>query len=949
MSCGVRIDRLTIEGFRGLSDPIELDLGSPITLIYAPNGTGKTTLCDAAEWLLTGQVERLKNPSFDLSVLRSKFSDREPSVRAEIRIDGVTGSLRRSCNNTSLKLGRQRVLKKASDILAALAPDAAAPDAHHKTAIPHRQQWLRGTRFLSIDALAVLVDTDEASIERRKQVFADLLGIRHLLDAETKLRRYADSMAPYERRRAHEVKRLAEEIKQLQSGLAAEPAGELSVSAIEEQLLLAERSLGLEVDPSQEKPAQDWEDRLEAALVHYGRRERERDRRQGALNQINANSLDVEQLSSEDTKLDWQIAVLDEVEDLFSNRLSAAEARARVYGNQAEALSSRTARAHETSLELRRAASALKASVESNQSRLPIGPQIGWGQLAIDLREADWSIEQLRTRLDRLRQVEREAESIEADFARLRALGEALERAREVVLDDAAIEGLVKSKESAAEGVQEARERVEALSLPLQRLQSAGLHLLEHAHGDDSQCPLCGHEWENLEALTAAVRQALAQAPPLLREAQSALTEAETIAKRSAEMLARAEAKRRELKRIQSEVNQAERDADHHRQLLAEAGLGRADGDAMRLAGPAIARTAVAISIETFLGALEVAQAELNADLGPRPGTLISALEEEVEHVTARLLNEHREIADETARKADDARQELEKLRAASQRESEHRSRLQTRQRQVRAAIQWFRSLWLIAGERRDWSPSNLRLVQNDLEDIGSRLREADVALAGARNASARKLGFDRLQKLQNDLSALRKTHNRAKARLSAARRAANLFQETYADVSDAQIRLLGDVVNPLFGRMHANRIVDAISMGQQADFLHWSAASGEAELDPMTNFSQGQRQDFALALFLARARSFGGTFFLDEPVSHLDDLNKVGLLDVLRVAVLEKTNALSMVVTTASRSLARHLVEKFSHVGLVDGVYGQVPPLRVVELTGNARTGVTRQIVYPS
>lgn len=25
-----------------------------LTLIYAPNGTGKTTLCEAVEWLLTG-------------------------------------------------------------------------------------------------------------------------------------------------------------------------------------------------------------------------------------------------------------------------------------------------------------------------------------------------------------------------------------------------------------------------------------------------------------------------------------------------------------------------------------------------------------------------------------------------------------------------------------------------------------------------------------------------------------------------------------------------------------------------------------------------------------------------------------------------------------------------------------------------------------------------------
>jgi ABC-type thiamine transport system ATPase subunit len=113
----------------------------------------------------------------------------------------------------------------------------------------------------------------------------------------------------------------------------------------------------------------------------------------------------------------------------------------------------------------------------------------------------------------------------------------------------------------------------------------------------------------------------------------------------------------------------------------------------------------------------------------------------------------------------------------------------------------------------------------------------------------------------------------------------------------------------------------------------------GVAALDPSPYFSQ--RQDLALALFLTRARSLGGTFFLDEPASHLDDLNRVALLDIFRVLAAERGTDVSLVVTTASRALVRHLAEKLRAVPSPDGR----PVLRIVRLSGNARLGVTAQV----
>jgi energy-coupling factor transporter ATP-binding protein EcfA2 len=98
-----------------------------------------------------------------------------------------------------------------------------------------------------------------------------------------------------------------------------------------------------------------------------------------------------------------------------------------------------------------------------------------------------------------------------------------------------------------------------------------------------------------------------------------------------------------------------------------------------------------------------------------------------------------------------------------------------------------------------------------------------------------------------------------------------------------------------------------------------------------------GQRQDLALAIFLARARGVKGTFFLDEPVIHLDDLNRVALMDTFRMLVLESEPHCNFIITTARRDSVRHMAEKFANVPPVHGM----PPLRIYELDGSPRVGV--------
>ena len=51
--------QLTIEGFRGFADPTTLSFDASAVLLWGPNGSGKTSIFDAIQWLLAGSVPRL--------------------------------------------------------------------------------------------------------------------------------------------------------------------------------------------------------------------------------------------------------------------------------------------------------------------------------------------------------------------------------------------------------------------------------------------------------------------------------------------------------------------------------------------------------------------------------------------------------------------------------------------------------------------------------------------------------------------------------------------------------------------------------------------------------------------------------------------------------------------------------------------------------------------------
>lgn len=97
-----RLKTLDIDNFRGIGRKISLNLDADIIVIYGPNGTGKTSIFDAIEWGITGQVERLQKPIKDVDIklkdILINLFHKGNSAKVEIKlgINGETMDIKRS-------------------------------------------------------------------------------------------------------------------------------------------------------------------------------------------------------------------------------------------------------------------------------------------------------------------------------------------------------------------------------------------------------------------------------------------------------------------------------------------------------------------------------------------------------------------------------------------------------------------------------------------------------------------------------------------------------------------------------------------------------------------------------------------------------------------------------------------------------------------------------------
>ncbi|MBZ9765516.1 AAA family ATPase [Mesorhizobium sp. CA6] len=931
-------EKIKISAFRGITQPLELDFTAPVTLVYAPNGTGKTTFCEAVEWLLTGQVERLREgSSWSDEILQSAFLDGvAPQVEASLRIGEDAHQVWRTPEGAWIDHHNGSPWR-AGDILEMFAPTAAAPNKHHKSAISLRQHYLRGTRFLTTEALAALVDNTPGSLDRRKDVFADLLGIRHLRDAEQDSEKYVNELATFLRILDSRRSALSAEAEQLRAELKNAASGARSADG---SLSAAERLLGLA--PS----GLDIPGRIEAAVGAIAKRRSEETLKSEALDALAP-------VWSRKAELDAQIIELRPIESEAAKAVEAAQNERR----QAQELVRDREKAVQTASgqvgRLEAAEDALRAALESMlHAALLASPYLSdvtptLANLVTSAPEMRWDATARQAKRVQLR----DAVNAEPRVDRLIAEQTRLAEQRATVAGQLASTQQMDLLRSEADerdaAATRARSDAEALAGPVATLQSAGQAVVVHQHDEDAECPLCGHDWSERRKLLEAIQRTLNAAPAIVAAARTAADSAAAAARAARAAVTDAVRRQTQVEALDKQARDVQASLESDRSILGAMEAPLSGPERRRVLDWAERR----LNLADALAALSAAQTDqlsiVSAD-GARfldAAAPISSLRERLDQTIATRRAGLSGVA-HAARGALEVAQTAtnEKVAAEAAKQSALES-IRSDQAAAETEREAILGLWTKAAGEQSWTADGLERLRGDVASAVKNLDRAENEVAAARASWAVEAKHARLATVEADLAPLNAKHARLKASSDVAQRLQASFRDSYISTSRAQVGGLSRVVNGLFLRMHANRIVDRIDLGQSESFLHWFADAGDAQLDPGRDFSQGQRQDLALALFLARARGLGGTFFLDEPVAHLDDLNRVGLMDVFRAVATEGSGRIRLVITTASRSLARHMVEKF---GAVAPDSTKEPTMRVIELTGNGRLGVRQQQVYP-
>ena len=191
----VLIDRISIEAFRGIPGALTIDLDSELTVLYASNGTGKTSVFSALEWLLCNSDPR--KPEFVKNLSRGQT--KTPIVNAEgalIHEDSfVNATIGREFGSDTIgRWANERHRGPEFLSLIASSHDLAQFSGQGGARTRKLRQIIRATRFLSTDPdeALKLIPEDQQGEEFRSLLFADLTNTTNLNAELLQTRKYKD-------------------------------------------------------------------------------------------------------------------------------------------------------------------------------------------------------------------------------------------------------------------------------------------------------------------------------------------------------------------------------------------------------------------------------------------------------------------------------------------------------------------------------------------------------------------------------------------------------------------------------------------------------------------------------------------------------------------------------------------------------------------------------------
>ncbi len=964
-----KLRKLQLAAFRGVPMPLResLDFSSPLTIIYAPNGTAKTSIIDAVEWLYTGTVHRLGKHSEGRSKKATPqqlrcLSDLASNIQTEVSGDVCLGNeeitlIRRlNENKPIINSGSTKRISEAA-LLKILAPEGAGENASGRSELTQRRNWLRSARFLTEDTLSILVDSDKKNEKERNEVLAELLGVQELKDEAKKFETYArviqeGHISPGRvkvpgighwkgelQEKESKLEVLRRQLEQMQAD-DSQIADNIVTDKLE-GVLAQLRELGLS-QFDQDVIVEDPQGAIAVFAAKVGEEEQKASEKRVALHAVTLHWDDIGETEAALAQHRKQQKEKKKLALKLENKTAKPKDEISRGLALQDSSAAQTEKLLEARSELRRVCNELSASTkECYNLNVGFSEDMTIHQIE-SFAEALLSDSTTFDLIETLKELEEEAGSFFNSTSLLEEhRKELLEIEKNLPVSDV-VEKMKAEVPHLEERFKKSQTRFNDASGPLEPLRLAVRRFME-SNQNDTECPACGHNWTKPEALKKALEKSSKSVPSRIHELEEQVLTSEQIFKTEQSKLIQIEEGEAEKRKLASQIESRESEVNQYKvkltNLLTDCGVECSPSKFLDLS---TSLNQLRNKLSVFEALSEFKQAWKTAS-GYFPDELL--LDVPVQNLWSKLGKtfDDKEIhlraeSEERRQTIDKNKEQLKNIQNQMKDAEESIKTLSSKIASASKVVEEFSGAWQALDGPSARSVSSLAMLQNQISETESTLTLAKRDINAAKEALSSIEIQQNVSKLESEIEELVQKVKAADKRRAKAVAAANALRE-YADQhTSRQIRLLLKVVEPIFWRLQANEVYDRIKGGNEESPLNWKGEFMGKDFDISQYFSRGQRQDFALALFLARARQLGGTFFMDEPIVHLDDLNRVALLDTFRVIATENDNRTNMVVTTASKPLLRHLKEKFANVRSNSGA----PPLKIYLLSGGPRVGVS-------
>ena len=979
----VRLESVSIRDFRAYRKEQTFVLGEDVTVLYGPNGFGKTSFFDAIDFAATGEIGRMK---------LSGDAFKKAATHLDGKADQSAVSLSFTCNGAARKVTR-RVSDPKHPLLDGRSTDRktillelTGGDAPSTDRVENFISLFRATHLFSQEHQELAKEfQDDCCLS--EEIVSRMLAFEDYANAIRKASKVCEAVRAVITNADKEMRELSEEIadeKRELDRLSQETQEHANIESLDADIAALRRNvdgLGIAV-PSDKPEARDvrgWRAALEA-------RHAESQRRSARLSDLAKESANLPTISTDIAHMRTQLAEKEQALNASEEQCRAiqiecdrADQRQReVVGKRSEAQSraavlqwarvtkpdytQRLARQHEIAAELIPA----KADLEehrASESRA-VGAVHAQESAATDIAE---TLTSKRAELSKLEALGERCGAWQASQNRLDSIGkeaQALLQSQEKLrVDELELTSQVAK-------LAEDKSRLTHQIAQVDRSQSELRQLLSQlqAHIHTGECPLCGTDHHSKESLIQRVQNNL-----MIDAASGARVELASNQEKGRE-LAELLANNKE-KQAQSDARLAEF-ANERENLTDQIAKFVQDATELEIAigsgGPTPAEQIrarekrVRDEIETLnrtgqelqqriaearsvLGNLSRAVAARLANVAEREAEL-SRLKEETNQLLgdpralqvsldvelAELLELERVNLQDLAKLSEDAlKAETEatqlKLQLSSLRQEE--SSLKTQTQNIRTEL---------ANLQRKLTQITSRLTESQLPpDIGQEalltligeeartqaklleLKETASSIELAIDAATTAAALTRLrQNIRNkERTVATATANRSRHEpwLKYFERLSRLLSSQQSDAIGHFTREYGPRTSVIQRRLRSVYGFDEIEIQSQESTIRVRVKRHGEELRPTDYFSQSQQQTLLLSLFLTACLSQNWSsfapVFLDDPVTHFDDLNTYAFLDLIIGLVESESSPRQFVISTCDEKFLQLARQKFRHL----------------------------------